>query len=368
MPVTEVEVGPRILLVGVGALGGVIAHELISAGHDVTLLTHDLDTARTLRVSGLREVRSGRVVIPKVIEQPPPAGDSYDYVFLATQPTALDSVVPSLARAIGDAGRFVCLQNGLCEDHVAALVPRNRVVGAVVAFGASAHGPGLCERTSTGGVVVGNLDGALDESLERLTRLLGVLGPARSTTNLAGIRWSKLAINCAISTLGTIGGDRLGVVLRRRNVRMLALKIVAEAVEVATALGVTLERLPGLPPLEWLARAGHGDQSMRGRLEMAARHGIALGIGTRYRWLRSSMLRAIEQGKTPAVDFLNGEVTSRGKGLGIATPANAAAQRCVWAIARGELPASAETLESLSRELGLFPDEKPNKKRSAKRS
>lgn len=352
MSITDVEHGPRILVVGVGALGGVIAHELILAGHDVTLLTHDSDLARTLRISGLREVRSGRVVLPKVIEIAPIPGDCFDYVLLATQPTAVESVVPTLAGAIGDAGRFVCLQNGLCEDRVAEIVPRNRVIGAVVAFGASAHGPGLCERTSTGGVVVGNLDGALDESLERLTHLLAVLGPARSTTNLAGIRWSKLAVNCAISTLGTIGGERLGVVLRKKNVRRLALRIVAEAVEVATALGVTLERLPGLPPLEWLARA-EMDQSMRGRLEMVARHGIALGIGTRYRWLRSSMLRAIEQGKTPAVDYLNGEVTSRGSKLGIPTPVNEKARQLVWSIARSERTASAETLEALCGEVGV---------------
>jgi hypothetical protein len=39
----------------------------------------------------------------------------------------------------------------------------------------------------------------------------------------------------------------------------------------------------------------------------------------------------------------------------------------VWSIARGELSASAETLDALSRELGTPPDEKPLKKRNAKR-
>lgn len=347
----DAEPRSRILLVGVGALGGVVGHELILAGQEVTLLTHDSDTARTLRISGLREVRTGRVVIPKVLEMVPEDGADYDFVLLATQPTAVEEVVPKLGGAIGNAGRFVCLQNGLCEERVAKYFPRNRIIGAVVAFGASAHGPGLCERTSTGGVVVGNLDGALDESLERLMRLLSVLGPTRTTTNLAGIRWSKLAVNCAISTLGTIGGVRLGALLRLNFVRQLALRIIGEAVDVATALGVTLERLPGVPPLEWLARGGNV-QTMRGRLEMAARHGVALGIGTRYRWLRSSMLRAIERGRPPAVDYLNGEVTSRGKELGIPTPVNAAAQRFVWAIARGERPASVASLEALNREVG----------------
>jgi 2-dehydropantoate 2-reductase len=344
---------PRILVVGVGALGGVVAHELLLAGHDVTLLTHDSDAARTLRISGLQEVRSGRVVVPRVVIERAPSGDErFNYVFLATQPNAVESVVSQIAGVIGDSGRFVCLQNGLCEERVAKHVPRNRIIGAVVAFGASAHGAGLCERTSKGGVVVGNLDGALDETLERVTRLLGVLGPARTTTNLTGIRWSKLAINCAISTLGTIGGERLGVLLRQKFVRQLALRIIAEAVAVATALGVTLERLPGIPPLEWLAKAGDGE-TMRGRLEVAARHGLALGIGTRYRWLRSSMLRAIERGRTPAVDYLNGEITSRGLKLGIPTPVNEKAQQYVWSIARGERVAAVATLETLSADVGV---------------
>jgi 2-dehydropantoate 2-reductase len=138
-----------------------------------------------------------------------------------------------------------------------------------------------------------------------------------------------------------------------KSARALALRIMAEAVEVATALGITLERLPGVPPLEWLARDMQEANTVRGRLEVAARHGVALGIGTRYRWLRSSMLRAIEQGKPPAVDYLNGEVTERGKQLGIATPANALAQRIVWSIARGERHASLATIDAMKSELGL---------------
>jgi len=340
----------KILVVGVGALGGVIGHELCAVGHDVTLLTHDANTARVLRVSGLRDVRSGRIALPRVALGIPPEGEKYDFVFLATQPTAVENVVANLPQVLSDRGRFVCLQNGLCEERVAKIVPANRVIGAVVAFGASAHGPGLCERTSTGGFVLGNLDGALDETLEQLAHLLTPIGVARTTTNLRGIRWSKLAVNCAISTLGTIGGDRLGVLLRMKTARELALRIMAEAVEVATALGITLERLPGVPPLEWLARDKQ-EQSVRGRLEIAARHGVALGIGTRYRWLRSSMLRAIEQGKSPAVDYLNGEVTVRGKEVGVPTPVNALAQQVVWAIARGERNPSLATIEAMQQEL-----------------
>ena len=39
--------------------------------------------------------------------------------------------------------------------------------------------------------------------------------------------------------------------------------------------------------------------------------------------MRSSMLAAIERGRTPAIDFLNGEVVDRARERGIEVPVNA---------------------------------------------
>ena len=61
------------------------------------------------------------------------------------------------------------------------------------------------------------------------------------------------------------------------------------------------------------------------------------------------MLNAIERGRPPAVDFLNGEVVTRGQTHGIATPINAALQAAVWAIAKGDERASHDTLRALYR-------------------
>ena len=78
-----------------------------------------------------------------------------------------------------------------------------------------------------------------------------------------------------------------------------------------------------------------------------AKHGLMLAVGARYRRLRSSMLAAIERGRPPAVDFLNGEVVERAKTHGLAAPANSAARDLVWAIARGEAEPGHATLRSL---------------------
>src|SRR5262249_42531744 len=146
-----------------------------------------------------------------------------------------------------------------------------------------------------------------ESRIEELARILECIGPTSTTTNLAGARWSKLAINCAISSLGTIGGDRLGVLMRHRFVRRLALEIMTETVQVARGLGVRLEKVSGTIDLDWIALT-EADRMSSGSASLVAKHALLLAVGARYRRLRSSMLAAIERGRMPAIEFLNGEV------------------------------------------------------------
>jgi 2-dehydropantoate 2-reductase len=273
---------------------------------------------------------------------------NYDYVILATQPTDVERAVKQWADQLGPNAQWVCLQNGLCDERVAHLIGSHRVIGAVVAFGAKSHGDAVCEWVPGGGVVVGRLDGNVDAPLTVLADCLKPLGKVRVSKNLLGIRWSKLTVNCAISTLGTIGGDQLGPLLNQRFARELAFEIMGEAVQVARALGVRLERLPGTVPLPWLTTSNtDGSAGVRAMAKRWAQHTAALGLGAKYRRLRSSMLRAIEKGHPPAVDYLNGEVVQHAQRVGLATPINAKACEFVWQIARGERPATHATLKTL---------------------
>jgi 2-dehydropantoate 2-reductase len=63
---------------------------------------------------------------------------------------------------------------------------------------------------------------------------------------------------------------------------------------------------------------------------------MLLAVGLRYRRMRSSMLAAIERGRTPAVDFLNGEVVDRARAHGLGAPFNTLAREMVWDIAKGK--------------------------------
>jgi 2-dehydropantoate 2-reductase len=342
-------VEPRILIVGCGAIGGVLAGHLLDVGRDVTLLTTNAEIARALRQRGVR-VRGDAAPPPikasAVYERLDASVLPFDYALLAVQPPHVEDAARSAAGWLGPDGRMICFQNGLCEDRVAAIVGEDRVIGAVVTWGASMVEPAVYDRTSAGGFSLGRMDGTADPKVEELGRVLEALGPVTFTANLRGARWSKLAINCAISTLGTIGGDRLGVLMRQRHVRRLALEVMTETVAVARAEGVRLEKVSGTIDLDWIALTD-AEKSAAGSPGLLAKHSLLLAVGARYRRLRSSMLAAIERGREPAVEFLNGEVITRAERHGIPLPVNAAARELVWEIARGKAVASHATLRGL---------------------
>ena len=75
------------------------------------------------------------------------------------------------------------------------------------------------------------------------------------------------------------------------------------------------------------------------------RHADARGF--KYRKLRSSMLRAIERGRPPAVDFLNGEIVALGCIHGISTPINEKVTQLIHTIADGTTQPSPHHLQGL---------------------
>jgi 2-dehydropantoate 2-reductase len=177
--------------------------------------------------------------------------------------------------------------------------------------------------------------------------MLEAIGPVAYTANLMGARWSKLALNCAISSLGTIAGERLGPLVGVRRYRRLALEVMSEVVAVARAEGVRLEKVAGTLDLEWIALTDAERAASIGSVGLTAKHALLLAVGLRYRRMRSSMLAAIERGRTPAIDFLNGEVVTRAKRHGIEVPVNARVVDTVWAIARGEATSSRDLLDRI---------------------
>lgn len=352
----------RAIVVGCGGVGGSVIARLLDAERKglvrhVVGVAGNAEIARAIGARGLRaRLPSGeRTVRVDVVATPsslPPG--PYDLAFLAVPPNKLEEAATSVLPHLGAHGKIVTLANGLPEERVAAVVGAERVVGAIVGFGASMLEPGVVEQTSDGGLTVGTLDGDVSgDGVQRVAQFLKAADDdLEVTANLRGARWSKLAINCAISSLGTIGGDRLGALMRHRYVRRLCLEVMTEVTHTAVALGVKLEKISGTIDLEWMA-LDDDERIAPGSPGLFAKHTVLLAVGAKYRRLRSSMLSAIERGREPPVDFLNGEIVARAPSVNIKVPLNAAVVDVVKAIGRGERRSSLAELQR------LFDDTRP---------
>jgi 2-dehydropantoate 2-reductase len=215
-----------------------------------------------------------------------------------------------------------------------------------VGWGATMRAPGICDMTSRGELVVGELDGQKTPRVQQIKATLDAVSPTTVTTNIYGVLWSKLAINCVVTTLGVVTGQLLGEMLRQRPLRHLALVITSEVMDVAKAHDVSLEPVGGTLDLERLYLPPDRRAGGLG-FDLIARHAIMSIVGLKFRRLRSSMLQSLERGRRPEIDFMNGYVVARGKEKDVPVPVNEALTALVHEIEAGTRSIGAHNLAPL---------------------
>ena len=339
----------QLLLMGCGSVGGVIAGGLLRAGHDLTIVTHNKDITQAINSEGLRlTTPEGQWTVPASAHTQLDEDDMgpFDAIYLAMKATEVEQAARDVCDSLSPGGYVVTLQNGVVEDRVSNILGREKVVGALVGWGATMHAPGVYEMTSRGELIVGELDGLLSPRVQQLKATLDAAAPTTISTNIYGALWSKLAINCFVTALGAVTGQLLGEMLRERAIRHLALSITSEVIDVAQAQGVSLEPVGGTLNLQRLYLPSERRAGGFG-LDLIAKHAIMLILGLKFRHVKSSMLQSLERGRRPEIDFMNGYVVERGQAEGVPTPVNAALTALVREIGAGTRTISPDNLKDL---------------------
>jgi 2-dehydropantoate 2-reductase len=101
----------KTLIVGIGALGGVIAARLRATDSPVWMATRDAESADRLKASGLRVTGVGSALSIDVGEVAPVemygAGQAFDLIVLATKAHDAIDAAPRLARLLGPGGAML---------------------------------------------------------------------------------------------------------------------------------------------------------------------------------------------------------------------------------------------------------------------
>jgi len=312
----------RVGIVGAGAIGCVVGGLLTESGRDVTLIDQWPEHVDTIRRDGLRlsgtcgehrvRVRALHLHEAQTIEEP------FDAAFVAVKGYDTEWATALACAYLRADGIVVDFQNGINDERVAAVAGRARTLGCVITIGAGLYEPGHAMRTDSGsiGFKVGELDGRDTERARALVTLLDAVAPTKLTTNLAGERWSKLAVNCMANPLAGLSGLGSAEVRSQRAPRAVAIRIAAEVIRVGRASGHEVEPIYGIEAQRFVdAAEGRGLEAVEG--DMAASVKFLAGG-------RPSMLQDVMRRRRTEIDYLNGYVVVQGRRFGVPTPFNEA--------------------------------------------
>lgn len=309
----------RMAIMGAGSLGTIIGALITNGGHEVDLIDINKEHVEALNRSGAQITGFMDLRVPVNALLPDEMTGQYDLVFLLTKQvynqTSLEQLRPHL-----HPNSIVCtLQNGIPEDFVASYIGRERTIGGVVGFGATWLGPGVSELATEEHTVknyafdIGELDGSITPSLVEVKTILESIGHCHISTNILGIKWSKLLMNATFSGMSAALGCRFGDVLASKTAMFSLAHIADETIKVARTHGVRLEGMQG-KDMEFLELQDEHDIPNK----MEFYH----DVWGPHSQTKASMLQDLEKNRKSEIDYINGFICKKGREAGIKTPYN----------------------------------------------
>jgi 2-dehydropantoate 2-reductase len=317
----------RIIVVGAGAVGGVVAANLAMAGTPVVAVARG-EHARVMRESGLRYESPGgtRIVELPVATSVGEIDITDDDVFLLGVKSQDTVGVLNDLRAAGVTDQaIVCMQNGVDNERQALRLFPN-VYGICVMLPADHLAPGIVRvwtAPSSGLLDVGRYPHGVDDLSAQLAATLeaATFGSIQRD-DIMSWKYRKLLMNLGNAVEAVCG----------RDARLVAM-VQAEGEAVLAAAGITVVSTE----------------------DDLARRGDALRIqpvGDDQRRAGGSTWQSLRRGTgTIETDHLTGEIVLLGRLHGIPTPANRALQHLAAHMARNGEPPASRTVDDVLRSI-----------------
>jgi 2-dehydropantoate 2-reductase len=335
----------RIAVMGVGAIGGNIGGYLTRAGHDVTLIDQWGANVEKIKKDGIHVTAQDEefTVAANIIHLGEACNitEPFDAIFLAMKSYDTIWATHFILPLLKPTGVVISAQNGINDDRIAPIAGYSRTIGCIITMGAGMVDPGNPIRTSVTSrqaFYIGELSGVKTARIEALAEIMRDIGPTDVTTNLWGQRWAKLAVNSMANPICALTGMTSGESRSTPGVVDITVKIGAEVVKVATALGVSVEPINGVPAELYVQAAENAEalEELKSSLAETARE---LGAG------RPSMLQDVTKGRRTEIEYLDGYVAQKGRELGIPTPACDTITELIKKVERGELKSESDNIK-----------------------
>lgn len=294
----------RILVVGAGALGGLIGSRLTTAGHSVTYLEQNVARSRLLNESGLILAEGDRAetTVPMHCAASVKGLAPVDLVFLAVKSYQTEEAVREVQPAIGAATWVLSTQNGVGNvETIARLLGPDRILSGITFHSIQHTGPNrLRYRTGIKPIQMSPMSGVVTPEVEAIGEAFNAAGlKTEVVADVGAAVWQKLLHNAVVNPVSALSGMTCSEMLEDEELQALMRELCDEIVAVMRARGVPIQ-----------------DEEDPYRPVVGSQRALAKN--------RPSMWQDLMRGFRTEIDAINGGVVDEAERLGLSAPVNRA--------------------------------------------
>ena len=301
----------KVVVLGGGALGSILAGHLARAGEDVTLIARGA-RANYLQHNGVTITGLVDFTIPCAVVTDPARLSHADVCIVTVKTYDMISALASMRHLA--VSSVLSVQNGVLKnEQLATIFGGEKVLGATAVLSSEVLPAGPVRFTVNQGISIGELPQGISE---RVTRLVGTLERAgiraEATEQIQAAEWSKF--------VGWVGWTALAVLTRLETYKFLSdaatavvgVRLMRETAALAAQMGVPLE---DNPPFNVKTIAAVSEQQA---VKILQETGTVMG--SRAPTHRMSGLQDLERGRRLEVEETLGYVVTKAGEQGVPVP------------------------------------------------
>ena len=301
----------KVVVLGAGALGSILAGHLARAGEDVTLLARG-DRAEFLRQNGITITGLAEFNVPCPIVTDPSQISEADVLIVAVKTHQMESAISGLSHV-----RFSCVtsvQNGVrANDQLSEVFGAGNTVGASAAFSGEMPVIGDVRFTVNSGFEVGELAGEPTARVRDLCAMLQNSGVnSEPVDNILTHQWSKFVMWAGATPLGILTRLETHKFASDAGCALIWARVMREVAAIAQKIGVPLEDT-GPFPVKAVVN-GSEEEAVSALLELGAKFEATAPHH------RMSALQDLERGRALEIDDTLGHAVAEARRLGIPAP------------------------------------------------
>lgn len=330
--------GPRIAFLGTGAQGASIGADFALAGLDVTFIEQWPDHVNAIRQKGITvnlPTRSINARVPALhLCQVAEVKQPFDLVIMVVKAYDTKWATQLIEPVLAKDGLIVGLQNGMTHEDIAAIVGRERTIGAVIEIASNMWVPGVTNRQNDhheSWFALGAIDPATQPRVEAVAALLRNSGRVEVTDNIKSAKWMKLVVNAAELIPSAIVNMALADAARAPGMLEVMRAAGYEAMRAAQADGAEIIPIIGMPAVTSNHPERYVDQIFKEVLKTFSREDTL-----------TTSLQDWRKGRRAEVQEVNGLVADILRAHGQAAPVNQRVVEIALEIEAGRLEAKPE--------------------------